>query len=163
MFFCAFDFYNPRHSGDKIVVRCNNRYFKFKHSQTGKIIMVYNCILKPYVFSIFWGEIHVLLLNETLDSIAYSIPSKCLCTKFQEANRLPHRSLYNIYIQGKCICECTLHWTKIKVSLCCAYQNMSFPTPVCQRVRQNFCKINDMCRRFCPILHISYMHESHCW
>ncbi len=24
-----------------------------------------------------------------------------------------------------------------------------------------FLKINEMCRKFCPILHISYMHEIH--
>ena len=27
--------------------------------------------------------------------------------------------------------------------------------------RAKFCKINEMCRKFCPILHISYMHEIH--
>ena len=41
-----------------------------------------------------------------------------------------------------------MHWTKTKISLCCAYQNMSFPTHVCQRIGQNFCKVNEMCRNF---------------
>ena len=49
--------------------------------------------------------------------------------------------------------------TKSKISLCCAYQNMSFLTHIWQRIGQSFCKINEMCRNFFPILHISYMHE----
>ena len=44
---------------------------------------------------------------------------------------------------------------KLKISLCCAYQTMSFPTLVCQRIGQNFCKTNEMCRKFC---HNLYTH-----
>ena len=40
------------------------------------------------------------------------------------------------------------------------YQNMSFPTHVWQRIEQRFCKINEMCRKFCPILHISHIMKS---
>ena len=48
---------------------------------------------------------------------------------------------------------------KVRFPLCRAYQNMSFPTHVCQRIGQSFYKINERCRKFCPILHISYMHD----
>ena len=48
---------------------------------------------------------------------------------------------------------------KVRFPLCHAYQNMSFPTHVWHRIGQSFCKINEMCRKFCPTLHISHMHE----
>ena len=40
----------------------------------------------------------------------------------------------------------------------CLPKYMSFPTHVWKRIGK---KINEMCRKFCPILHISFMHEIH--
>ena len=45
---------------------------------------------------------------------------------------------------------------KVRFPLCRVYQNMSFLTHIWQRIGQSF---NEMCRKLCPILHISYMHE----
>ena len=39
------------------------------------------------------------------------------------------------------------------------YQHMTFPTHILQRIGQNVMQTNEIRRKSCPILQISYMHE----
>ena len=48
--------------------------------------------------------------------------------------------------------------SKLKTSYMSCYQNMTFPTHIWQRIGQNFMQTNEMCRKSCPILQISYMY-----
>ena len=56
------------------------------------------------------------------------------------------------------------HWTKSKISYmsCLSQQDISSHfqhIPAWQRIGWNFMQTNEMCRKSCPILQISYMHE----
>ena len=41
---------------------------------------------------------------------------------------------------------------KVRFPSCPAYQHMTFPTYIWQRIEWNFMQMNEMCRKFCPIL-----------
>ena len=48
---------------------------------------------------------------------------------------------------------------KLRFTTCSVYQNMTFPTYTWQKIGWNFMQTNEMCRKSCPILQISYMYE----
>ena len=51
------------------------------------------------------------------------------------------------------------HWTKLRFPTCPAYQQMTFPTHIWQRIGQNFMQTNEMCINSCPILQTSYTYK----
>ena len=62
-----------------------------------------------------------------------------------------------------CVCVCVTG-QKLKFPMCPAYQNMTFPHisyTYLAEDRADFYanKINEMCRKSCPILQISYIYE----